>query len=522
MTAEDRTSSLIPRPLRVESSDGNFVLGPDTSILVQADQPEIAAVGAYLADLLNAPTGVRYELKEREQTDAQDAVILTTQGADASLGDEGYELMVSQELIEVRAVQAQGLFRAVQTLRQLLPPEVESRQPVSGIAWEVPAVRIKDKPRFQWRGIMLDVGRHFFPLTCIKQLVDLLALHRMNTLHFHLTEDQGWRLEVKKHPRLAEISSERRESPVVGNRHEGDGESYGGFYTQDEIREIVAYAASRYITVVPEIEMPGHSQAVLAAYPELGCTGGPYEVATRWGVHKDVYCAGKEETFEFLQDVLDELLELFPSEYIHIGGDECPKDRWKECEHCQARIKDEGLADEHELQSYFIARMERYLNAKGRQIIGWDEILEGGLAPNAAVMSWRGMEGGIKAANAGHNVVMTPTSHCYLDYYQSEDQENEPEAIGGHLPLEQAYSLEPVPVELPPDKRDFIIGVQGNIWTEYIHTPEQVDYMTFPRACALAEVAWTSPELKDWEGFHRRLDLMLKRLDVLNVNYRKA
>ena len=521
MAADSRALSLVPRPQRVESLDGRFVFGPDTSILVQPDHDEVAAVGGYLAELLSSPTGFRYEAERSDETGVQDAVILSTQGADPSLGEEGYELAVNSERIEIRAVKAEGLFRGVQTLRQLLPPEVESPELASGTAWEVPAVRITDKPRFQWRGLMLDVGRHFFPLTSTKRLIDLLALHRMNVLHFHLTEDQGWRIEIKKHSRLTSVSSNRRESPKVGNRHEGDGKPYGGFYTQDEIREIVAYAVSRYITVVPEIELPGHSQAVLAAYPELGCTGGPYEVATRWGVHKDVYCAGKEETFEFLQDVFDEVLDLFPSEYIHIGGDECPKDRWKECEFCQARIESEGLADEHELQSYFIARMEKYLNARGRQIIGWDEILEGGLAPNAAVMSWRGVEGGIKAANAGHNVVMSPTSHCYFDYCQSEDKENEPEAIGGLLPLEQVYSLDPVPGELPADKHSYIIGVQGNVWTEYIRTPEEVDYMTFPRACALAEVAWTPPELRDWDDFRDRLDGMLRRLDVLRVHYRK-
>ena len=513
--------SLIPKPQNVEVREGNFTFDGDTSILVQPGREDVSAVGAYLSNLLGPATGFQYEVVESEAKDAPGSVTLGLQGADASLGDEGYELSVAPDQVAIRANGAAGLFRGVQTLRQLLPPSVESQEPVSGVAWEVPAVKITDSPRFQWRGMHLDAARHYFPTDFVKRFIDFLALHRLNIFHFHLTEDQGWRMEVKKHPKLAAISSNRRESPKVGNRNEGDGQLYGGFYTHDDIREIVAYAAARHITVVPEIEMPGHSQAVLAAYPELGCTSGPYEVATRWGIQKDVYCAGKERTFRLLEDVLDEVLELFPSEYIHIGGDECPKDRWKECDDCQARIKSEGLADEHELQSYFITRMEKYLNARERQIIGWDEILEGGLAPNAAVMSWRGVEGGIEAANAGHNVVMTPTSHCYFDYYQSEDKDAEPEAIGGFLPLEQVYALDPVPEELSEDKRKFILGVQAAVWTEYIRTPKEAEYMSFPRLCALAEVAWTPNEMKDRDDFRARLDAMLRRLDIMGVNYRK-
>lgn len=520
-TTASQTLSLIPRPQSVERLEGSFTFGAETSILSQSGNQQAAEVGTYLADLLRPPTGFGYEVSESEATDVPGSVVLSTQGADPSLGDEGYELSVTPDQIALRANGAAGLFRGVQTLRQLLPPSVESPKPVSGIAWEVPAVRITDSPRFQWRGILLDAARHYFPVDFVKRFIDFLALHRMNVFHFHLTEDQGWRMEVKKHPKLTAISSNRRESPRVGNRNEGDGQPYGGFYTHDDIREIVAYAEQRHITVVPEIEMPGHSQAVLAAYPELGCTTGPYEVATRWGIKKEVYCAGNDRVFKLLEDVLDEVLELFPSEYLHIGGDECPKDRWKECDACQARIKSEGLADEHELQSYFITRMEKYLNARGRQIIGWDEILEGGLAPNAAVMSWRGIEGGIEAANAGHNVVMTPTSHCYFDYYQSEDKDAEPEAIGGFLPLEQVYALDPVPEELSEDKRKFILGVQAAVWTEYIRTPKEAEYMSFPRLCALAEVAWTPNEMKDRDDFRARLDAMLRRLDIMGVNYRK-
>jgi hexosaminidase len=361
------------------------------------------------------------------------------------------------------------------------------------------------------------------PVEFVKKYIDLLAIHKMNRFHWHLTEDQGWRIEIMKYPKLAEISAWRDES-LIGHASEKprqfDGKPHGGFYTQDEIREVVAYAAERYITVVPEIEMPGHSQAALAAYPELSCTGGPFKVQTMWGIHEDVYCAGNEKTFEFLENVLAEVLELFPGEYIHVGGDECPKDRWEKCPKCQSRIKSEGLEDENELQSYFIKRMEKFLNAHDRRLIGWDEILEGGLAPNATVMSWRGEEGGIKAAKAGHDVVMAPTSHTYFDYYQA-DPENEPLAIGGMLPIETVYSYDPVPAELNEEQITHILGVQAQVWTEYIPTPEKAEYMAYPRACALAEIAWTPADQKDYERFSRSLARHLKRLDMLDVNYRK-
>lgn len=350
-----------------------------------------------------------------------------------------------------------------------------------------------------------------------------MAMYKLNTFHWHLTEDQGWRLEINQYPKLAEISSWRDET-VVGHASRSkvyDGIGYGGFYTQKQVKEIVQYATDRFITVVPEIEMPGHSTAVLAAYPELGCTGGPYNVVTTWGVHKDVFCAGKEETFKFLQNVLDEVCELFPSKYIHIGGDECPKDRWKECPDCQKRIKDNGLKDEHELQSYFIKRIEKYLNSKGRQIIGWDEILEGGLAPGASVMSWRGIKGGIEAAKQKHNVVMTPGSHMYFDHYQSKITDKEPLAIGGYLPLDVVYSYEPIPEELSADEQKYIMGAQANVWTEYIATTKYAEYMLFPRVCALAEVVWTPKEKKDFTDFSKRMDTEYLRLYRYGINYRK-
>jgi hexosaminidase len=349
-------------------------------------------------------------------------------------------------------------------------------------------------------------------------------MHKMNIFHWHLTEDQGWRLEIDAYPKLTNISAFRDES-LIGHYsdkpHQYDGKRYGGYYTKEEMREVVAYAQKRYVTVIPEIEMPGHTSAVLAAYPELSCTGGPHSVAKLWGVHKEVFCAGKESTFEFLETVLTEVAEIFPGPYIHIGGDECPKENWKEHDLDQQRIVVEGLHDEHELQSYFIKRIEGILNGLGKRLIGWDEILEGGLAPGAIVQSWRGMDGGIAAANAGHEVIMSPTSHAYFDYYQSEDKKNEPLAIGGFLSLEKVYGFEPVPYNIDPDKQKYILGGQGNVWTEYISTPEKVEYMAMPRMSAMAEVLWSSKNNRDYDSFTHRMNWQYKRLDRMKVNYRK-
>ncbi len=374
----------------------------------------------------------------------------------------------------------------------------------------LPQIHIVDKPRFRWRGVHLDSSRHFFPKEWVKKLIDLAAYYKLNTFHWHLTDDQGWRLEVKKYPRLTEVGAWRRETME-------DGEPYGGFYTQEDIKEVVDYARRRFITIVPEIEMPGHSLAALAAYPELSCTGGPFKVGTEWGVMNDVFCAGSEETFTFLENVLAEVSELFPGEFIHIGGDEVPKLRWKNCVRCQARIKAEGLKDESELQSYFIKRVEAFLHSRGRRLIGWDEILEGGLAPRATVMSWRGVAGGIEAARSGHDVVMSPTSHCYFDYYQGRVEE--PKAIGGFLPIDKVYSFEPIPPGLKPEEAAHILGAQANLWTEYIATPEHAEYMLFPRLWALAEVVWSLKE-KNWADFENRLRAHYDRLALRGVNYR--
>lgn len=428
---------------------------------------------------------------------------------------EGYRLAISPTGIILRHSGPAGRFYGLQTLQQLVDaaPRREGR-PV------LDAMSIADAPRFGWRGLHLDVGRHFQPVSFIKRTLDLMARYKLNTFHWHLTEDQGWRIQILKYPRLTEVGSCRRETILEKHfdPYVGDGTPHCGFYTQDEIREVVAYAAARQITVVPEIEMPGHSVAALAAYPELACTPGPFEVMTIWGVSDDIYCPS-EQTFTFLQDVLTEVLALFPSPFIHIGGDEAPKVRWQASPLAQEIIRREGLKDEHELQSWFIRRIDRWLTAHDRRLIGWDEILEGGLAPGAAVMSWRGVSGGIAAAMAGHDVVMTPTSHLYLDYYQG-DARFEPLAIGGLVTLNQVYGYEPVPDTLTPAQATHILGAQGNLWTEYLSTPAQIEYMMFPRALALAELTWSPKAARSWPSFEARLPSALRTLDRLGVHYR--
>lgn len=498
------SANLIPKPVKMTAGQGSFQITSSTRIIVS---PAAAQVGEYLQSILQLPL----EISQR-QTGAADVILLTIQDADPSLGKEGYHLTVSPEAIVIRAAQPAGLFYGVQTLRQLLPDDGSE---------VLAAVTIEDWPKFAWRGVMLDVGRHYFPLDSILLLIDVMALHKFNVLHWHLTEDQGWRIEIKRFPRLTEVGSYREASPVLSNRTTLDGVPHQGFYTQEQVKQVVAYAASRFITVVPEIEMPGHALGALASFPELGCTDGPYKVRTFWGVEDDVFCAGNDQVFQFLEGVLDEVLELFPSEFIHIGGDECPKVRWEQCPKCQERIRQNNLKDEHELQSYFIRRMESYLNAKGRRIIGWDEILEGGLAPNATVMSWRGIEGGIQAAKEGHDVVMTPTSHCYLDYYPVEDTTNEPPAIGGFIPLERVYHFDPIPPGFTSQEAAHILGGQANLWTEYIPNMEQAGYMLFPRATALAEVYWSYSEERDYPDFLRRLNEFLPILRQMGMNYRE-
>lgn len=510
--------AILPKPAHVMVNDGLFEIRKNTKIIVDS---ETEPLGEMLRTLLSPSMG--FELDVSDGDPVRNSIQLLVDPSLKELEAEGYCLTVDKKRVLIEAHAVAGIFYGMQTLRQLLPAEIFSEVASEDIRWAVPCVVIKDFPRFKWRGMHLDVCRHFMPVEFIKKYIDLIAIHKMNRLHLHLTDDQGWRIEIKKYPKLAEISAWRDET-IVGHYSDEprkfDGQSHGGFYTHDDIREIVSYAKERYVTIVPEIEMPGHGQAALAAYPEISCTGGPFKVSTIWGIRKEVYCAGNEKTFEFMENVLGEVLDLFPGEYIHVGGDECPKDRWEECQKCQSRIHSEGLQDEHELQSYFIKRIEKFLNDNNRRLIGWDEILEGGLAPNATVMSWRGEEGGIAAAREGHDVVMTPYSHTYFDYYQA-DPENEPLAIGGLLPLEKVYSYDPVPAELNEQQRHHILGVQGQVWTEYISTPEKAEYMAFPRACAMAEIGWTPADQKDYELFSSTLLRHLKRLDFMNVNYRE-
>ena len=509
--------TVFPQPSQIDLAEGSFTLDVASAIISNAGK-----LGEMLATYLRPASGFALPvaaLGDGAITFPVNAIVLRLDDAPA-LSDEAYTLTVSPANVLLSASTAVGLIHAMQTLRQLLPPQILSSTKVADIEWEIPALSISDAPVFGWRGLHLDVGRHIFALDDIKQFIDLLAFYKYNTFHWHLTEDQGWRIEIKKYPRLTEVGAYRQETVLPKTRDQYDGVPYGGFYTQDEIRAVVAYAAERGITVVPEIEMPGHAVAALTAYPELGCAGKDYQVRTSWGIAKDIYCAGKDDVFRFLQDVLTEVMELFPGEYIHIGGDEAPKKRWKSCPACQARIKEEGLADEHELQSWFIRQIDNWLTAKGKRLIGWDEILEGGLASNATVMSWRGSRGGIEAANAGHDVIMTPNTYCYLDYYQSEDFDSEPPALSAYLPLHQVYQFIVVPQKIAADKRHHILGGQGNIWTEFIPTFDQLQYMAFPRAIAIADILWNHPEERDYDAFCARLEKHLACLDTLDINYR--
>ncbi len=496
---------LIPQPERIQWTEGRFGLVNGMSIALYKN--ELGDEARFLQAGLKA-VGVETTIQPVHR--GMGLVIAVGLAPNKGLKAEGYELTVLPEGASIYGTDEAGVFRGIQTFLQLLPaPGTEVPT--------IPCVMISDQPRFAWRGMHLDVCRHFMPASFIKKYIDLLARYKMNTFHWHLTDDQGWRIAIERYPELTAVGSWRNGS-MVGHYRERQYDSlrYGGFYTQDEVREIVKYAAERHITVVPEIEMPGHAMAALAAYPQLSCTGGPFAVERGWGVFEDVFCP-TDSTFAFLENVLTEVMALFPSEYIHIGGDESPKDRWKVCAKCQARIKSEGLKDEHELQSYFIQRIEKFVNSKGRKIIGWDEILEGGLAPNAAVMSWRGTEGGIAAAKQKHNVVMTPGTHCYFDHYQG-DPAQEPLAIGGFTSLQKVYSFEPIPAELTAEEGKYILGAQGNVWTEYIHTPEHVEYMAVPRMLALAEVLWSPKEKRHEKDFIQRLEAEFPRLDSLLVN----
>ncbi|MEP0263760.1 beta-N-acetylhexosaminidase [Dokdonia sp.] len=508
---------IIPKPLKLEPSPGRFLIQENTMIIGDA---VLSNEIEYLSEMLQIATG--YTIATSNNSDNHQNKNSITLTLDKSLSEEeSYLLSITPDRILISGKSAAGIFYGIQSLRQLMPFTIESNQENSTDI-TIPSVHIEDQPSYVYRGMHLDVGRHFFPVDFIKKYIDLIALHKMNTFHWHLTEDQGWRIEIKKYPKLTEIGSKRKETILEKNfdPYKGDGKPYAGFYTQEEIKDIVAYAASRHITVIPEIELPGHSLAAIASYPELGNTNERHEVGTRWGVYEHIY-APTEETFQFLENVLTEVIALFPSKLIHIGGDEAPKKEWKESKIAQELIKKEGLKDEHELQSYFIKRIEKFLNSKGRDIIGWDEILEGGLAPNATVMSWRGIQGGIDAARQHHNVIMTPGSHCYFDHYQVDKdmQSKEPLAIGGYTSVEKVYSYEPTPKELSTELQKYILGAQGNVWTEYMKTTEHVEYMVLPRMTALSEVLWSSPESKDWNDFKARLQTLKKRYNTMGFNY---
>jgi len=502
--------SIVPKPLTLDAKEGVFAL--DKKVCVVNADPAHTPVAEYLIGRLTDQAELTLQRKNKIPFFGR-AIVLTSKGADAALGDEGYTLTVTKKKITICASTNAGLFYGVQSLLQLIPTHSDSTL--------LPCVRITDKPRFKWRGLHLDVARHFFDAEFIKKYIDLLAMHKMNVFHWHIVDGQGWRLEIKKYPKLTEIGAWRTgedgenwayRNMTFPGKDSGE-DLYGGYYTQEQVKEIVAYAAERHITIVPEIEMPGHSWAALVAYPELRCTGNHPD--------QNVYCAGKEATFKFLEDVLDETLALFPSKFIHIGGDEVNKKFWNQCDDCKHRMKEEGLQNANELQSYFVKRMEKYLNSKGRRLIGWDEILEGGLAPNATVMSWRGMNGGIAAAKSGHDVVMTPVRPLYFDAPQG-DRRYEPKTIG-YSPntLKDVYQFEPVPPQLTADEAKHILGAQANAWTEWMFTSDRVEYMVYPRACALSEVVWTAPDLKDWDDFQNRMQQHYLRLDEMGVNYRR-
>lgn len=521
--------NIVPQPNHILPQEGRFELSKKVAVIVPADAPAVKAIADSMVTRIRQTSGI--SLKLTEKADSKPAIAFVLQ---EGMPKEGYKLSVTPENITITASQPNGFYYGVQTIYQLLPPAVYGKQMDKKAEWSVPAVEIEDAPRFAYRGLMLDVCRHFAPIEYIYKFIDILAMNKMNTFHWHLTDDQGWRIEIKKYPKLTEIGSKRSRTLVdnyyVNYPQVFEEEEISGYYTQEQIKDVIAYAASKYINVVPEIEMPGHALAALAAYPELSCDSTrTYEVSPTWGVFDEVFCPS-ETTFKFFEGVIDEVVELFPSSYIHIGGDECPKTAWKNSAFCQKLINQLGLKDdttpnkldgmkhtkEEKLQSYFVTRMEKYINSKGRNIIGWDEILEGGLAPNATVMSWRGVEGGLTAAKAGHDAIMTPMPYAYLDFYQ-EDPAIAPTTIGGYTTLKKTYSYNPVPDDADELAKKHIIGLQGNIWREYMKNSDRVDYQAFPRAMAIAESAWTQNANKSWENFCERMVTEFQRMEVMET-----
>lgn len=518
--------TIIPTPVSMKVSTGTFTIKHNTLIhALNGTTHEAKMLNNYLTELY----GFTLPIKESEAT--PQSISLSLQKGEKN--PEAYRLNVSGKGVSITASDTRGIFLGIQTLLQLIPPHKVAN--ASSFKIQIPIVAIYDYPKFKYRGMHLDVSRHFFDVDFVKKYIDYIAMQKFNTFHWHLTDDQGWRIEIKKYPKLTSVGGYRN-GTIIG-RYPGKGNDdirYGGYYTQEQIKEVVKYAAERHITILPEIEMPGHASAAIAAYPELSCfpdestkaapktawsgTTSGKQVQQAWGVFPDVFCP-TETTFHFLEDVLDEVMKLFPSKYIHIGGDECPKDNWKRCAHCQELIKEKGLKDENGLQSYFIHTIEKYLNSKGRNIIGWDEILEGGLAPNATVMSWRGESGGIAAANMNHDVIMTPGDYVYFDHTQTKNEDSV--TIGGYTPLSKVYGYQPIPKELDPSKAKFILGAQANVWTEYMHYPSKVEYMIFPRMSALSEVLWTPESRKSWDRFKTSLPEIYKRYALWGNNYFK-
>jgi len=513
--------AIIPQVQKMTLGESSFKFNQGTALIVENAEQEVIA--SQLAAMFGKVAGWKPEITIGGPEGSNQVYFKT----DSQLPDEAYSLEVKKSSIEIKAAKPAGFFYALQTLRQLLPAEIESSQKQDKIEWLVPVISISDNPSFKWRGFMLDVSRHFFTKVEVLRMIDNLSLHKINTFHLHLVDDNGWRIEIKKYPKLTEVGAwrvDREDKPWSSRPKQEAGEkaTYGGFYTQADIKEMVAYAQSKYITIIPEIEMPAHVTSALAAYPQYSCTGGPFTVVSGgvWPI-TDIYCAGNDSTFQFVEDVLSEVIDLFPSKYIHVGGDEATKTEWEKCPKCQKRIKTEGLKNTGELQSYFIKRIEKFINSKDRVLLGWDEILEGGLPPKATVMSWRGTQGGIDAAKQGHDVVMTPGSPCYFDHYQGP-MDQEPLAIGGYNPLNKVYDFNPIPKELDAEAAKHILGGQANLWTEYIPNFKQVEYMTFPRIAALAEALWSQKEVRNWEDFSRRIQSMMKRYDQMGINYSKS
>ncbi len=513
--------NLVPMPAEVKMGKGSFIFSKQTTISLGHNPLALEKLATYLKTEIKNKFGYDLQIVRTEnKINVKSNIELSFTPFHLS-PENIYEVIIKEKQLTVIAYKDEAIFQGIQTLLQLLEQQSYSQKQRAKNLINLQQLTITDFPRFQYRGMHLDVARHFFPISYIKKYIDYLAAYKFNTFHWHLTDDQGWRIEIKKYPNLTKVGA-YRDGTIIG-RYPGKGNDnirYGGYYTQEEIKEVIKYATERYITVIPEIEMPGHGVAALASYPYLGCTKGPYKTFETWGVTDDVFCAGNDSTFTFLQNVLDEVIALFPSKYIHIGGDECPKERWKKCAMCQKRMVDNNLKDEHELQSYFINRIEKFVNNKGRNIIGWDEILEGGLAPNATVMSWRGEEGGIEAAKQNHNVIMTPGGWCYLDHTQTKNEDSV--TIGGYTPLEKVYSYEPIPASFSEEQAKHILGAQGNMWTEYMAYPSKIEYMLFPRMMALSEVLWTPKEKRNWNDFERRLPYLFDKLKKQKINFSKA